>query len=292
LSADERLAENSFLQIEVLVTAPCREALIEILWELETLGCEETGESTRVRLTAFFPVSEETGRLKQQILGKCKEQGWEPLHVSQKLIQFSPQEWLDRYSENFRAFAVGDSFFIYPSWGHPSPTHPVNILLDPGHAFGTGTHESTQLCLLALECSVSGVSTLLDVGTGSGILTIAAQKLNPMLSVFACDNDPLAVEAAHENFLRNQIPSRNLFVGEPATIASQFDLVVANLTAVIIQDLASEISRLARKYVIVAGFTSEQGPSVLESLKENFELLQTFSRNGWLCYKLKSWQES
>ena len=133
---------------------------------------------------------------------------------------------------------------------------------------------------------------MLDVGTGSGILTIAAKKLNPRLSVFACDNDPLAVEAAHENFINNQVSSLRLFVGEPRTIAAQFDLVIANLTAVIIQDLASEISRLARNYVIVAGFTSEQGPSVLESLKEEFELLRTFSMNGWLCYKLRSWQES
>ncbi len=292
MSADERLVGNAFLQVEILVSAPCRESLLEILWELETLGCEETEGSEGVRLTAFFPASDEMGRLRRQILSRCKEQGWEPLQLSQKLIHFSPQEWLDRYSESVKAFAVGDSFFIYPSWGDPSPAHPVNVLLDPGHAFGTGTHESTQLCLLALESTVPGVSTLLDVGTGSGILTIAAQKLNPLLSVLAFDIDPSAVEAARVNFLKNRIDGPNLFVGELGAVASQFDLVVANLTAVIIQDLASEIGRLARKYVIVSGFTDEQGPFVLDSLKEDLELLQTLSRNGWLCYKLRSWQES
>jgi ribosomal protein L11 methyltransferase len=217
--------------------------------------------------------------------------GWEPVHVSQKQIEFSTQEWLDKYAENFKAFSVGESFFIYPSWGSPSRAHPVNLLIDPSHGFGTGTHESTQLCLLALESTASEVRSLLDVGTGSGILAIAAQNLNPTLNVLAFDIDPLAVDAARENFLKNRIPAPKLWVGETRALSGQFELVVANLTAVIIRRLASEIGRLAREYLIVSGFTVDQGPLVLESLGKDFELLQVFSRNDWLCYKLRAWQE-
>jgi ribosomal protein L11 methyltransferase len=292
LSADTLPSENAFLQFEVEVSAPFREVLLEILWELETLGCEETEEPDRVRLTAFFPASDDPDRIRQQILSRSREGGWEPVHVSQRQIQFAPREWLERYSENFKAFSVGNTFFIHPSWVSPSRDYPVNLLIEPGHGFGTGTHESTQLCLLALESTAPEVSTLLDVGTGSGILTIAAQKLNPRLNVLAFDIDPLAIDAARENFFKNRISRPKLWVGDIGAVAGQVDLVVANLTAAIIQRLASEIARLAREYVIVSGFTVEQAPLVLESLEKHYELLQAFSRNDWLCYKLRAWQES
>lgn len=292
MSPDDRPSQNAFLQIEVEVSAPYREVLVEILWELETLGCEESEESDRVRLTAFFPASDDPDRIRQQILNRCRGEGWEPIHVSQQQMQFSPREWLDRYSENFKAFPVGNTFFIHPSWVSPSRDYPVNLLIEPGHGFGTGTHESTQLCLLALEYTAPEVSTLLDFGTGSGILAIAAQKLNPSLNVLAFDIDPLAVDAARENFFKNRIAKPKLWVGDTGAVAGQVDLVVANLTAVIIRRLASEIARLAKEYLIVSGFTVEQGPLVLESLEKDFELLQAFSRNDWLCYKLRSWQES
>jgi ribosomal protein L11 methylase PrmA len=104
------------------------------------------------------------------------------------------------------------------------------------------------------------------------------------LNVLAFDIDPLAVDAARENFFKNRIPAPKLWVGETRALSGQFELVVANLTAVIIR-------RLAREYLIVSGFTVDQGPLVLESLGKDFELLQVFSRNDWLCYKLRAWQE-
>lgn len=287
MSTHSHPEEDVYVEVRLQVSPIWREPLLEALWEMDTLGCEETEHSDRCFLTAFFPAFEKTDRLSKEILARCKRLGFQPSELSLQVVHFSSKEWLERCLEHFRAFGIGDKCFIHPSWESPSPAHLVNILLEPGHGFGTGTHESTQLSLLALESTVSQIASFLDIGTGSGILTIAARKLNPELNVFALDIDLLAIRAAQENFHKNQVSGVRLIGGETYAVASDFDLVVGNLTASIIRNLEQELSRLARRFLILSGFTIEQGPELLTRFEPAFELIQQYSQNEWVCYKLK-----
>jgi ribosomal protein L11 methyltransferase len=289
LSLKSDSSEDTFLQIEILVSPELREPTLEVLWETETLGCEEVERDEGLLVRAYFPSTSSEHQLEAHILSTGQASGWKPLQISLSRVHFSFQDWLKKFSETFKEFPIGNSFYIYPSWGRPSPDYPVNLLLDPGHAFGTGTHESTQLALLALEDALPGVGSMLDIGTGNGILTIAAKKLDPCLEVVALDIDPLSVFVARENLQRNCIAHGKLVVGDTRSIALEFDLVVANLTAGILQNLAKEIGRVSHGYVVLSGFTVEQGPLVLEHMNPYFELLETYEKRDWICYRMRSW---
>ena len=289
MNLDSKPSEDLFIQIEILVPPESRESIREVLWETETLGCEELETDGGLLVRAFFPSTLDGHQVKNQILSSCRVEGIEPLQCSTSRIHFSAQDWLKKYSETFKAFPIGNSFYVYPSWGSPTPDFPVNLLLDPGHAFGTGTHESTQLCLLAMEDALPGVGSLLDIGTGNGILTIAAKKVNPDLRAVALDIDPTSVQVAKENLEKNSVTDTELVAGGPDSIAFQFDLVVANLTAAIFRDLATEIRRLSCCYAVLSGFTVEQGPLVLEYMNPYFELLETYAKRDWICYRMRLW---
>lgn len=153
------------------------------------------------------------------------------------------EDWANAWKEHFQPFRIGSRFWIRPSWINSPPPNKDDIVLnlDPGMAFGTGTHETTQLCTQLIEEYVNPGQSLLDVGTGSGILSIVAAKLGAT-PILAFDNDILAVEATRKNATDNNITS-GLVVRE-ATVAqiesSQWDVVVVNILAVIIKKLLTE----------------------------------------------------
>lgn len=281
---------DTFPCVEVELVETDNERLIELLWELGTIGVhEETG-----KLQAFF---DPEARI--EVLRSALEHEVERRLLSVGELQFSnyecdPDAWLAGYKSSFKAFEIDSTFYVYPSWGKPSSSHPVNILIDPGHGFGTGTHESTQLCLRALERQVSQVETLLDFGTGSGILSIAAGKLKPSLRITAFDLDFLAVEAARRNCLRNGQGKVRLFSGTSRAIRMGFQLVVANLTMAIIREAAAELVRLSSKDLVVSGFTVGQKGTVASTLtsQSTFTLFDSWEKAGWVCLHLRKSDET
>jgi ribosomal protein L11 methyltransferase len=267
-----------------------REFLLELIWDLDSLGCEELEDPGRTRLLVYFPSDIPRSELRRRIEGRIRNGGRSP-EIAFRLrdVVFDSDSWLDSYSQSFRAFEVGPTFYIHPPWDGPSSRHPVNLLLEPGHGFGTGTHESTQLAMFAVESRVGGVTSLLDVGTGSGILALAAVKLNSELAVTALDIDPLAVEAAAVNFRRNHVSSPLLFAGTTRSLIHPSDLVAANLTCAILHELADELIRLCRRCLVVSGFTIDQTPQVRLLFEEGspFRVRREWTRNGWSCLLLE-----
>jgi len=258
---------------------------VSLLWELGTTGLEEVPGPSGVTLKAFFP-------------GSCNEEelrtgfeaaGGPGADLRIHRIVSDPQDWVENYKKNFHGFAVGRSFYIHPSWEDGSPDHPVNLVIDPGHAFGTGTHESTQLCMLALEELVPTASSVADVGTGSGILALAVRRLNDRVAVVAIDNDWQAIEMARENLLRNQASRVWLAAGTASALKARFDLVVANLAFGIFQQAATEVARLSRKDLVISGFTSDQASQLAELFAaEGFRQTRRWDLNGWVCLRLTS----
>jgi ribosomal protein L11 methyltransferase len=190
--------------------------------------------------------------------------------------QFSPEirpsehaDWVRHTEESFPPQLIGDRFVLVPPWNHdPTPPGRIRLEINPGLACGTGWHPCTRLCLKALEQTVRIGDRVLDVGVGSGILTVAASLLGAGL-VVGCDIDPEAVRIARE---RTLVP---LFIGSVEAVASDsFDILVANISAEAAGDLFHDFRRLAR-VLILSGFQeSPELPAPATATEES---------EGWLC---------
>lgn len=284
--------KTTFRLLQVTVHRDDMDSLTELLWELGTSGFEEATDGERIRVSAYFPADFSPGSLEQSFREGVRALPTDDLSIS--VFECRPDDWVENYSKNFKGFPVGETFYIYPGWEEPDSEYPINLLLEPGHGFGTGTHESTQLVMLALVDLAPQARTLLDVGTGSGILSIAARKLNPCLSVTALDIDDMAVEFAARNIERNGVSPVRLFVGDTSGLGGSFEIVLANVTCNIIRVIAADLCRLGRDNLVLSGFTVDQEILVRDAINEysRFSVAQRFELNEWVCLDLKLCSES
>lgn len=151
------------------------------------------------------------------------------LHGKMSIVNVADQAWERAWMDDFHPMKFGDKLWIYPSWTTPPDANGVNIQLDPGLAFGTGTHATTALCLTWLDTHPPIAKTVLDFGCGSGILAIAALKLGAT-KVYAVDIDPQAHEATKNNASQNGCDNPNqLIIGEESITNEPVDLILANV---------------------------------------------------------------
>jgi ribosomal protein L11 methyltransferase len=150
-------------------------------------------------------------------------------------------DWADAWKEHFHPLRVGQHIVVKPTWREVAATsRDIVIEIDPGMAFGTGLHPTTQMCLMMLEEQVRAGMRVLDLGTGSGILALAAVKLGAD-AVFALDTDPIAVDAARENIQRSGLADKiTVAQGSLDQVTGVYDLVVVNILARVIMALAQE----------------------------------------------------
>ena len=177
--------------------------------------------------------------------------------------ELAAANWAEAWKADYRPLRIGRSFVIVPSWcDFEAGTADRVITLDPGMAFGTGLHPTTQLCLEAVEELVEKGARVLDVGTGSGILAIAAALSGA--DVWACDTDPVAVRTATENATANAVPVTVTDGGIELVPPGRFDLIVANILAPVIERLAPDLAgRLdSDGTLVVSGILAEQADSV------------------------------
>lgn len=248
-----------WIEIAVSTTPQAAEAVANILLEGRTGGViEESPAPGAVVLRGFLPVGPATdvtlSAISRRVFG-LPTFGLDigPGTVDTKVVE--DEAWAHAWKSYFKAFRVGRRLWITPTWDStPPPPDAVVIQLDPGMAFGSGLHASTQLCLRALEERLQSIARVFDVGTGSGILSIAAAKLGAA-RVLAIDHDPMAVEVAKRNVTHNGVADRvavregNLLEG----IDQHADLILANLTADILLDfLPAAGSKLTPGGILVA----------------------------------------
>jgi ribosomal protein L11 methyltransferase len=173
--------------------------------------------------------------------------------------------WAENWKEHFPPLPIGERLFVHPPWVDAIPFGRIGIELDPGMAFGTGHHASTRGCLLLLEEALRAVPSarVLDLGTGSGILAIAAAKLGAA-EVWGVDIDTDACAVAIENVAVNRVGDRVRITPDLAAVAGQFDIVVANLLAGLLVDYAAEIAARVQRggRAIGAGVLCEEAPQV------------------------------
>lgn len=276
-----------YQKLEFQIPSEEIDTAVEICWEMSTVGLTETTAGDKTRIETFFP--EAAVQINDRFLEAAATYGLNPTNVHCTVVPNDTDGWLSKWKQGFPSFAVTDTIFVHPSWKPPSAAHRVNLQLEPGHGFGSGTHESTQLALKALEEYVADSTRLIDIGTGSGILSIAASKLNPDLEVFALDIDPQAVDEARENFIRNGVLNIHLFAGTVDTVSCKADLAVANLTLGIFEQTAREILRLSPRRLILSGLTRDQEEAAFDCFRRvspHIRKIRRWLRNDWVCLLL------
>ncbi|AVT56961.1 50S ribosomal protein L11 methyltransferase [Pectobacterium versatile] len=200
-----------------------------------------------------------------------------------KIEQLEDKDWEREWMDNFHPMQFGKRLWICPSWRDiPDPT-AVNVMLDPGLAFGTGTHPTTALCLQWLDGLDLEGKTIIDFGCGSGILAIAALKLGAARAI-GIDIDPQAIQASRDNAQRNGVSERlELYLpkDQPADLSA--DVVVANILAGPLRELAPLISDLPRAggYLGLSGVLATQAEGVAEAYADKFTLDPVAEREEW-----------
>ncbi len=231
-----------------------------------------------IRLRALFPESPEPSMLAatlQAVLGLPPE----AIRVEQLADRAWEREWL----RDFRPMQFGRRLWVCPDGQRPEQAAAVILELDPGLAFGTGTHATTALCLEWLEAqSLAGLS-LLDYGCGSGILALAALKLGAAAAT-AHDIDPQALLATRENAAKNGLSASVTILASADGIAGPFDVVVANILSGPLIELAPRLALLCRAggAVALAGLLERQGEEVARAYRPWFDIETTAEREGWV----------
>ena len=192
------------------------------------------------------------------------------------------QNWVQLTQAQFDPIQVSERLWIVPSWHDAPDPAAVNLILDPGMAFGTGSHPTTRLCLEWLEQNVSAGCSVLDYGCGSGILAIAAARLGAG-AVAGVDIDPQAVEAAQANAERNGVTAH--FADSTAPVAGEYDLVVANILANPLRVLAPAICAHVRSggRLALSGILREQADEIMAIYSQWMPMQVAGVREDWVC---------
>lgn len=248
-----------------------KDMLVAELWEQGSTGIVETDlPEGRCLLRAFFDVETVMADLQRRFGGRIQQ------HAARDWVEFSRTRW--------EPIAVGSRFYLVPQWrDDPAPPGRIRIEINPGLACGSGFHEATQLCLEAIEEYQQPHMTVLDVGAGSAILSIASARLGAR-RVIACDVDPGAVGIAAENARRAGVPVA-LFTGSADAIrAGSVDLIVVNISAAASIGLAPQLLLCLTpggRYV-ASGFESWEAPAVEAAMEgAGAAIERTLAKGEW-----------
>ena len=216
----------------------------------------------------------------QMIAAACAQVGLAPL-ADYRTESVGDDDWVRLSQSQFEPIRISDKLWIVPSWAVAPDPHALSLVLDPGLAFGTGSHPTTRLCLQWLERSVRGGERILDYGCGSGILAIAALRLGAR-EALGVDVDPLALIAARANAAHNRVDAR--FVNTETAPDFQADLVVANILANPLILLAPLLSRHTGRggRIALSGILESQADEVMNAYAPWLALHLGASDKGWV----------
>jgi ribosomal protein L11 methyltransferase len=263
--------------LDVEIEAAAREAVEYALMEAGALGTEtEESGAGGFRVTAYFERLPDRESVRAELANALRIYGLASSTIREQSVrEVEDQDWLGEWKKNWRPVEIG-RLVIAPPWSDVRVGGDrVVIRIEPGMAFGTGTHETTRLCLKAIMRFFKGGS-FLDVGTGTGILAIAAAKLFPNARISACDTDAAAVEIARENARLNGVEKQIDFrigslnalekeAGEQPAIASA-DFVCANLTAEAIAPLLPALISASCGRLVLSGVLDMQVDGIVDQL--------------------------
>jgi ribosomal protein L11 methyltransferase len=293
---------NSWWEIRILCDPQLEES---VFWRLERFGCSGTAteiKGTSALIRAYIP------QFQIQLLDLAALSLWLSqdailAEVASPLMQWKlidEEDWASSWKQHWQITEIGDRFLITPAW--LTPPENINrkiILLDPGVAFGTGAHQTTQLCLESLEMRLFpeqiGEYVIADIGCGSGILSIGAVLLGAQ-KVYAVDTDPLAVQSARSNRHLNRIAPSDLVINK-GSVAELLDLIpdgvdgiLCNILAEVILEMIPQLTELAKptSWMILSGILVAQSQPIAEKLQQYGWIVATiWKKDDWCCFNVR-----
>ncbi|HEX8458168.1 MAG TPA: 50S ribosomal protein L11 methyltransferase [Pyrinomonadaceae bacterium] len=260
--------------LDVTIESAAREAVEYALAEAGASGTETTEaaaeEAGLLSVAGYFDGVPEREAVRAYVMDALRIYSLPSSTVrALELREVEVRDWLGEWKKSWQPVEVGARFVVAPPWSEVRERpERITIRIEPGMAFGTGTHETTRLCLVALEKYFASGS-LLDVGTGTGILAIAAARLAPGARVEACDTDAEAVRVARENAELNGVAARiNFRTGTIEEAGASYDCVCANLTADVILPLLPALVGATCGRLILSGILDTQADSIRTSLAQ------------------------
>jgi ribosomal protein L11 methyltransferase len=260
---------RTWYALDMAAVPEAREAVEYALMEAGALGTETNQhDEAMLAVSAYFNEPPERELVRTVLAEALRIYELPTSSVRDMNVrEVADRDWLGEWKKNWQPVAVGERFIIAPPWAQLSASNRIAIRIEPGMAFGTGTHETTRLCLTAIEKYFAGES-FLDVGTGTGILAIAAAKLFPNARVEALDTDAQAVEIAAENARLNGVAKIKFQVGSVDETTTSADFVCANLTADVLNPIVPQLIGATCGRLVVSGILDVQLEAVRARLQE------------------------
>ena len=221
---------------------------------------------------------------------ELKEEGFTDEELGEWTISVKKiinQDWSQKWKEHWKPTKASEHVIICPSWEEcERKKDDILITLDPGSAFGTGTHATTQLCIQAIEKYLKKGDEVADIGTGSGILAITAIKFGAVHAI-AIDNDPLVIDVAKDNAQMNCVFNKIDFMHATADmLTEQYDFVCANILHNVLAEIMGDLKNIMKPsgYMVLSGILDEKKPVVLEAIeKHNLKLVETMNQEKWVA---------
>ena len=293
---------QNWFALEITIDAKASEAVEFGLNELGALGTEinHLGKKATEHVCVIGYFNELPGEepTRNEINEALRIYGFAP-EVIKKIDSQSVEnaDWLHEWKKHWKP-TVTDRFIVAPTWEKIENTDKILVRIEPSMAFGTGTHETTRLCLQAIERYCKSGMSFLDVGTGTGILAIAAflkiqnSKFNIQDSSFkfvGCDTDFDSITIAKENAELNGVENIGFYVGTISDDTPRFDFVCANLTADVIVPLLSLLIEKSKRFLVLSGILREQEEQIVAELKKHGAQAAEIQNSGeWISIMVKN----
>ncbi len=248
------------------------------------LNADKTIAAVSAYVTADKPVNDHVAFIKERL-------GVLNFEYKLELISLCEEDWADSWKQYYKPIKIGKHLVVVPMWEkYEKGEGEIIVKMDPGMAFGTGTHETTRLCATLLENYINKDSLMLDVGTGSGILAICASKLGAK-KCYAYDIDPVAVKVARENVKDNDVSNIECEVSDllKGVSKQKYDVITANIVADIIIRMLPDIGEYMHEktVLVISGIIDERCEDVYKSIEENsFKIVEEIHENGWCAISL------
>lgn len=195
------------------------------------------------------------------------------------------EDWITQYQKSIKAIEIG-SFFIRPSWESPKKDK-IDIIIDPALSFGSGHHETTSSCIFAIDKYIKPDISVLDVGCGSGILSICATKKGAIVDI--CDTDEICIESTKSNFSLNNVSFNNSWQGSVTSAKSKYDVIIANIVADVLIMISKDLKKCLNNngILILSGILDKHTQKVLNKF-DDLDIVEKIHKNEWMTIVLKN----